>query len=49
MKKVRSAHGFEWDLLQNSFDSGIIYRPRETSQKNNLTYFTWCSTPTHQH
>ena len=23
--------------------------PKKQKKQNNLTYFTWCSTPTHQH
>ena len=51
MKNVRSAHVFEFLVF------GIYYKIhsiRELSigegkylKKNNLTYFTWCSTPTH--
>ena len=39
-----------WDLLQNSFDSEISTgEVKANIIKNNFTYFTWCSTPTHQH
>ena len=31
-----------WDLLQNSFVSGNIYRLRKNIIKSNLTHFTWC-------
>ena len=54
MENVRSAHVFDltlsikgilfgvWDLLQNSFVSGNIYRLRKNIIKSNLTHFTWC-------
>ena len=31
-----------WDLLQNSFVSGNIYRLGKNIRKSNLTHFTWC-------
>ena len=60
MKNVRSAHVFDLKLLTEFYlVFGIYYKIhsiRELSlgegkyhKKKKLTYFTWCSTPTHQH
>ena len=61
MKNVRSAHVFDLKLSKEFYlVFGIYYKIhsiRDLSigegkyhlKKNNLTYFTWCSTPTHQH
>ena len=61
MKNVRSAHVFDLNLLKDFYlVFGIYYKIhliRELSigegkyhkKKNNLTYFTRCSPPTHQH
>ena len=58
MKNVRSAHVFDLKLLKEfHLVFGKIHSIRELSigegnyhkkKKNNLTYFTWCSTPTYQ-
>ena len=39
LKELMSVFGFYY---KNSFGSGNIIT-------SNLTHFTWCSTPTHQH
>ena len=61
MKNGRSAHVFYLQLLKEFYlVFGIYFKIHliwEISigegkyhlKKNNLTYFTWCSTPTHQH
>ena len=60
MKNVRSAHVFVLKLLKEFYMAfGSYYKIhsiREISigegnyhKKNNLTYFTCCSTPTYQH
>ena len=58
MKNVRSAHVFYLKLLKEFYlVLGIYYKIHSIQElsigegkyhkKNNLTYFTWCSTPTH--